>query len=127
MPGGGAADPAVYCRWTGIVTTSVLLVVVMGDFNKDARRDPQLSQVIKESGNQVQPPRWAWTWRGAGAHAGHHSMIYFVLVPEGLPVRECRLVRRMPVRTDHRLVVVDVSLGGGHARLGWGSFPGRPR
>ena len=49
-------------------------------------------------------------------------MIVFVVVPDGLPVRESRLVGRMPVRTDHRLVVVEVSLGG-HAWRGWGSFP----
>ena len=86
-------------------------------FNKDTLRDPQLSRVIKEWGFQVQPPRWAWTWQGTGAHAGQHSMIDFMLVPDGLPERECRLVGRMPVRTDHRLVVVEVSLGTRPARL----------
>ena len=123
----GAAGPGVYCRWTNIVTSSALPVVVMGDFNKDTLRDPQLSRVMKEWRYQVQPPRWAWTWRGAGAHAGQHSMIDFVLVPDGLPVSECQLVGRMPVCTDHRLVVVEVSLGGGHPRRGWGFFPSRPR
>ena len=32
----GAAGPAVYRRWTDIVTSSALPVGVMGDFNKDA-------------------------------------------------------------------------------------------
>ena len=114
----GAAGLAVYHRWTDIVTSSALPVVVMGDFNKDAVREPQLSRV-KEWGYQVHPPRWAWTWRGTGAHAGQNSMIDFVLVPHRLPVRECRLVGHMPVRTDHRLVVVEVSLRGARpARLG---------
>ena len=45
-------------------------------------------------------------------------MIDFVLAPKGLPVRECRLVGRMPVRTDHRLVVVEISVGGGGGWLG---------
>ena len=109
----GAADPTLYRRWTDIITSSALPVVVMGDFNNDALQDPQLSRVIKEWWYQVQPPRWAWTRRGGGAHAGQHSMIDFVLVLDGMPVRECRLVGRMPVRTDHRLVVVEVSLGEG--------------
>ena len=53
-------------------------------------------------------------------------MIDSVLVPDGMPVRECRLVGHMPVRTDQRLVVVEVFLGGAcPARLG--VFPGRPR
>ena len=88
-------------QWTDSVASSAPPVVVMGDFNKDAIRDPQLNRVVEEWGYRVQPPRWAWTWRGAGAHAGQHSMIDFVLVLEGLPMRECRLVGRMLVRTDH--------------------------
>ena len=44
----GVEGPAVYRRWTDIVTSSALPVVVMGDFNKDALRDPRLSRVIKE-------------------------------------------------------------------------------
>ena len=53
-------------------------------------------------------------------------MIDFLLVPDGLPVRERRLAGRMLVRTDHRLVVVEVSLGG--ARLSrLGALLGRPR
>ena len=80
----GAAVPAAYRRWTDIVTSSALPMVVMGDFNKDALRDPQLSQVIKEWGYQVQQPRWAWTRRGAGAHAGQYSMIDFVPIRAGM-------------------------------------------
>ena len=40
-------------------------------------------------------------------------------------MRECRLVGCMPGRTDHRLVVVEMSPGGGGggARHGWGFFP----
>ena len=98
---------------------SMLPVVIMGDCNKDARRDPQLRRVVKW-GYRVQPPQWAWTLRGAGAHNGQKSMMDFVLVPDGLPVRECRLVGLMPVRTDHRLKVVEISLGGARpARLGF--------
>ena len=85
----------------------------MGDFNKDALLDPQLTRVIAEWGCGVQPPRSAWTWRGAGSCAGQQSMIDFVLVPQGFPVRECRLVGCMPVRSDHRLVVVEIFLRGG--------------
>ena len=59
-------------------------------------------------------------------------MIDFVLVPNGLPVRECLQVGRMPVRTDHRLVVVEVSLaggggGGGTPGTAWGSSKAGPR
>ena len=116
-----AAGPAAYHWWTDIVTSSALPMVVLGDFNKDALRDPQLSRVIKEWGYQVQPPWWAWAWWGAGAHAGQHSMIDFVLVPDGLLVRECRLVGRMPVEVSFG------GGGGGHTRRGGGSFPGWPR
>ena len=42
----GVVGPAVYCRWTDIVTSSALPVVVMGDFNKDPLREPQLNTVI---------------------------------------------------------------------------------
>ena len=115
----GAAGPAVFHRWTDIVASSAVPVVVMGDFNKDTLRDPQLSRVVEEWGYRVHPPRWAWVWHGAGAHARQHSMIDFVLVPERLPLRERRLVGCMPVRTDHRLVVVEIARqGGGGARLG---------
>ena len=55
-------------------------------------------------------------WRGAGAHAGQHSMIDFVLVSKGLPARECQLAGRMPVRTDEWLLVVAISGGGGGGR-----------
>ena len=107
----------------------MLPVVVMGDFNREALRDPEVHRVVKELGYQVQPPRLVWTWRGVGAHAGQHLMIGFVLVPKGLPVRQYRLVGRWPVRTDHRLVLVEIILGGrgGRSRHGRGFFLGGPR
>ena len=49
----GAAGPPVYRRWTDIIASSALPVVVLGDFNKDALRDPQLIRVVEEWGYEV--------------------------------------------------------------------------
>ena len=46
----GAAGRAVYRRWTDIVASSALPVVVMGYFNKDALRDPSSAGRSKSGG-----------------------------------------------------------------------------
>ena len=117
----GAAGPAKYRRWTDIIALSALPVVVMGGFNKDALRDLRMSRLVEDWGYAFQPPRWVSTWRWAGAHVGHHLMIDFMMVLEGLSVRDCPLVGHMPVRTDHRLLVVEISPGGARTRRGWRS------
>ena len=87
-------------------------LILLGDFNKDALSRPHFRDQVPTWGYATYPTRWAWTWRGAGAHAQERSMLDFVMAPADVVVGHVQVLGHIPVRTDHRMVVADIRLPG---------------
>ena len=98
-------------------------LVLLGDFNKDAPRLPANQDRLRTWGYTAYPKGWTWTWRGAGAHAHERSMIDFILIPNDMPVTHVQVLGRIPVRTDHRMVLAEVQIQGTYRVAPMGAQP----
>ena len=98
-------------------------LVLLGDFNKDALRRPAYQDKLRTWGYTAYPTGWTWTWRGAGAHAHERSMIDFIQAPSDLQVAQVQVLGRIPVRTDHRMVVAEVQIKGTYRMAPMGAQP----
>ena len=92
-------------------------LILLGDYNKDALQRPAYQDRLRVCGYKGYPTRWAWTWRGVGAHAHEESITKFIIIPHGIPVMQVQVLRRISVRTYHRMVVAEVKIQGAYRRL----------
>ena len=98
-------------------------LVLVGDFDKDTLRCPMYQHRLRTWGYTAYPTGWTWTWRGAGAHAHERSMIDFILAPTDMQIAQVQVLGRIPVRTDHRIVVAEVQIKGTHRMAPMGAQP----
>ena len=87
-------------------------LVLLGDFNKDALRRPTYQDTLRMWAYTSYPTGWTWMWRGAGVHAHERSMIDFILAPSDMRVAQVQVLGRIPVRTEHRMVLGEVQIKG---------------
>ena len=91
-----------------VINTTPPPLILLGDYNKDALRQPDFRDQVPTWGYATHPTRWTWTWRGAGAHAQERSMLDFVMTPAGVEVGHVQVLGHIPVRIDHRMVVAEI-------------------
>ena len=101
-------------------------VVLLGDVNKDALRRPVYQNRLRTWGYTAYPTGWTWNWRGAWAHTHETSMIRFIPAPSDMHVAQVQVLRRMPVWTDHRMVLAEVQIKGTY-RMGAQIRPAQTR
>ena len=98
-------------------------LVLLGVFNKDALRRPVYQDRLRMWGHTAYPTGWTWTWRGARAHAHERSMIDFILAPSDMQIAQVQDLGRIPVRTDHRMVLAGVQIKGTYRMAPTGAEP----
>ena len=101
-------------------------LVLLGDFSKDAHRRPMYQDRLRMWGYTAYPTGWTWTRRGAGAHAHERSMIHFILAPSDMQVAQVQVLGRIPVRTDHRMVLAEVQIKGTYRMAPMGATTAGP-
>ena len=97
--------------------------MLLGDFDKDALQRPRYQNWLRMRGYTAYPGAWTWRWRGAGAHAHERFMIDFILAPSDMEAAEVLVLRPIPVRTDHRMVLAEVQINGTYRMALMGAQP----
>ena len=83
-------------------------LLLLGNLNKDTMHRRAYQESLKIWGYSAYPSKWTWTRRGAGVHAHERSMVDFIMVPQDIQVSWVQVLGHIPVRTNHRMVVVEV-------------------